>query len=217
MVKDDLRQELFDICVQHHIVEMAACGIETLTHAETVSRLQALLPGIRTILILVKAIPDEMIERAHDLQYQTVALQTFDDLCAASQAMVSCLDRHGIKAFWPGRQKTPHQKHIAAHAGVGSLGDCTLLISARHGIDVHLESVLVGEVIRIPSSEMVRFRCDACGLCIRACPAAAIEPGHVDRDRCMEYRRARVVGHKGRNYCGLCMKVCPQRSHEKLK
>jgi Pyruvate/2-oxoacid:ferredoxin oxidoreductase delta subunit len=210
---DDIIDELREVCSRHSISEMASCSIRSLKHEETVSRLRDILPDVQTILLLLKRIPDGMIECAHDLLYQKAALQTFDDLSAASEEMVSCLRRHGVTALWPGRQKTPHQKHIAVRAGVGSIGDCRLLISSRHGIDVHLESVIVAEEIRIPSMDRIQFKCDACGLCFAACPVRAIEPGKIDRDRCVEYRRTKVVPYRERKYCGLCMKACPQREH----
>lgn len=212
---DDIINQLREVCSRHGIAEIASCSIKSLEHEETAAGLRDILPDVQAILLLLKRIPDGMIDRAHDLSYQKMAQQTFDDLSAASEEMVSCFRRHGVKALWPGRQKTPHQKHIAVRAGVGSIGDCRLLISSRHGIDVHLESVLVAEEITIPTTDRIQFKCNACGLCFVACPVRAIEPGKIDRDRCVEYRRASVVPYKERKYCGLCMKACPQREHPK--
>jgi epoxyqueuosine reductase QueG len=213
MMQDEIITQLREICSRHGVDELASCSVESLTHEETVARIQEILSGAQSILVLLKKIPDGMINHAHEVQYQHAAIQTFDDLCAAAEEMVSCLQRQGIPVAWPGRQKTPHQKQIAVRAGLGAIGDCKLLISFRHGIDVHLETVLVGEDIKLPATGDIRFKCDSCGLCVTACPAKAIAPGAVNRDKCIGYRRANVTKYKERQYCGICMKVCPQRTH----
>ena len=204
--------QLRDICSRHGVDELASCRVDSLAHEETRTGVREILPGAQTVLVLLKKVSDGMITHAHGPQYQEAASRTFEVLRAASEEMVICLRERDVAAVWPGSQVTPHQKYIAARAGLGSIGNCTLLISARHGVDVHLESIVVGEDIGVPLSDAVRFECTSCGSCLAACPVDAIRPGVVNRELCVEYRRTQVARHKGHTYCGLCMKACPQRA-----
>jgi ferredoxin len=210
-MSDKYLNEARGICARHGVDELGACRVATLDHEETATAIRKILPDAKTILVLLKRIPQGMIGQAYDLPYQQAALATFEALGAASAEIVGCLMRHGVGAAWPGRQKTPHQKRIAVRAGLGSIGVSALFVSSRHGIDVHLETVVVGHDIDISADEPARFACNRCGRCMAACPAGAILDKSVDREKCMAYRRTSIPPFEGRRYCGLCMKACPQR------
>ena len=202
-----------EICVRYSIDEIGSCRVDLLTDREALQKMHNLLPGAKTVIVVLKKIPDGMIEHAHDPRYQEAAKRTFDDLCKASEEIALGLRRSGMAAVWPGLEETPHQKEMAVRAGLGSIGDAKLFVSSRFGIDVHLESLIADESIEFPKSEIINFSCDHCGLCIDVCPVNAIGPEGVNRSRCLQYRRAEVPEYNGMNtrFCGLCMKVCPQR------
>ena len=209
----DILAAIRDLCVRYSIDEIGSCPIDMLTDQGALQKIHDLLPGAKTVIVLLKKIPSGMIEHAHDSRYQEAATQTFGDLCKASEGIASCLRLSGIAAVWPGIEETPHQKEIAVKAGLGSIGDAKLFISARFGIDVHLESLIAVENIEFPRNSAIDFRCDHCGLCIDVCPVNAIGPESVDKNRCLQYRQAEVEEYNGvrTRFCGLCMKICPQR------
>jgi ferredoxin len=172
------------------------------------------MPGVSTVLVVLKRVVDNGIERAHDTLYQKAALHTCDVLCAACEAIISHSTAFGLRAFWPGRQKTPFQKDLAIAAGLGSRSVSGLFISHQQGIDVHLETVLLGFELQInQKNKQPVYVCDACGLCLDACPAGALEGNVVYPDHCRDYRKNRVKPYQGKTYCGLCMQACPQRNH----
>jgi len=209
----DILAAIQDSCVRYSIDEIGSCRVDMLTDQVALQRIHDLLPGAKTVIVMLKKIPDGMIGHAHDSRYQEAATQTFDDLCKASEEIALCLRLSGIAAVWPGIEETPHQKEIAVRAGLGSIGDAKLFISSRFGIDVHLESLIAAENIEFPRKGTIDFRCDNCGLCVDVCPVSAIGPDGVDRNRCLQYRRTEVQEYNGMRtrFCGLCMKICPQR------
>ena len=208
-----LRDQLQEICERHSIDDIADCTVDSLEHKEITGGILEILPSAKSIIVLLKRIPKGMIKFAHDALYQEAASHAYDSLCATCEEIVTSLEHRNIPVKWAGLQKTPHQKYIAVKAGLGFIGDSKLLISSRYGVDVHLETVIVGENLRIPLKHTEHFRCNACGLCIEACPAEAIGLEGVDRERCLQYRRTKVEPNKGKNYCGLCMKICPQKEN----
>jgi epoxyqueuosine reductase QueG len=211
MMHNSLQKEIQNILNKYSIQEISSCPIEKLEHEDTTKRIKDILPGVKTILVLMKTMPGSMIDRAHDADYQKMVLKTFQDLNAVSQEIVSCLERFGYKAAWPGSQKTPFQKNIAEKAGLGAISDSKLLVSFQHGIGVQLETVLVDGLLEFDQNESMLFKCDSCGLCIDACPVQAISPAGVNREACVTYRRGIVKDATGIVYCGLCMKACPQK------
>ena len=212
----ELSRAIQELCARYAIDEIASCRVDLLTHPETLRRIHEYLPGAKTVIVMVKKIPDGRIAEAPGPRYQEASIETFNALCRACEEMVLCLSNFGIASVWPGLEETPHQKEIAVRAGLGSIGDARLFISSRFGVDVHLESLITSGDIEFPRSGGTHFRCDHCGLCIDACPVNAIGPTGVNRSRCLGYRRTEVQEHKGltTRYCGLCMKICPQKQGE---
>ncbi len=108
-------------------------------------------------------------------------------------------------------------RHAAQLAGLGRIGRNAMLITPEFGPRVQLGAILVDADLP-PSALLVENPCTACDLCIRECPAGALEapvpPAQyvpVDREKCMEFRTARggrsPLGYP--NACGLCRAVCP--------
>jgi epoxyqueuosine reductase QueG len=77
-------------------------------------------------------------------------------------------------------------KHAAVKAGMGSLGDNTLLISDRFGNRLSL-SALVTEADIPPLQRVSTSTCSHCSKCIDSCPAGAISSKGVDSVRCTNF------------------------------
>jgi epoxyqueuosine reductase len=75
-------------------------------------------------------------------------------------------------------------KHCAADAGLGTIGDNTLLINPVHGNRLLLGAVITEHAIAPspPPAEMAS--CTHCNRCAAACPAGAIRDGEVDLTSC---------------------------------
>jgi len=99
-------------------------------------------------------------------------------------------------------------KHAAQLAGLGSLGRHSLLITPEFGPRARLACLLTEAPIEAsPLAE--RDFCTNCDVCIRECPAQALQlPKHgeayaINGFACRAYRQAGLV-------CSVCMKVCDE-------
>lgn len=152
----------------------------------------------------------------------------------ASQEIATFLSDHGCRAFViPGRGKgyskgTPGIiSHIALAnlSGMGTMGDCGLLITPEYGPRIRLCSILTD--LELPVRDTcLPDQCIHCGLCQKACPAGAIYGGHfdpkhpekpyIDSVKCSSYRSQREKTINNR-FCNLCMMVCPVGKHFPLQ
>jgi len=124
------------------------------------------------------------------------------------------------------------EKAWAQEAGIGWIGKHTNLVSTSYG-----SWLLLGEILTtapLDPDEPATDLCEACSLCIQACPTDAIvEPYQLDAERCISYL---TIEHRGpftdipsdlkkkignRIFgCDDCLDICPfnvnaQPSHER--
>ncbi len=77
-------------------------------------------------------------------------------------------------------------KHCAQDAGLGWIGDNTLLISPRFGNRLALGAVLTDKEIEPgPAYNQPGAGCRSCRACIEACPTGALGTGTIDMFRCL--------------------------------
>lgn len=99
-------------------------------------------------------------------------------------------------------------KHIAALAGLGSLGKNTLLMNKQYGNMLTLGVILT--TLDLESDQLCTDLCiTSCSKCINACPVGAINNGEVNQKLC----RSHTYGETKRGFdtvdCNICRVVCP--------
>lgn len=140
--------------------------------------------------------PDEKYNRLVELHYQKLRELAYD--------IATFLEGRGFEAHPCHDQRDVEHKRAAELAGLGRVGDHTLLITPTYGCRVHLNSVVTDAPLEA-DRKIDEELCDHCGECLRKCPARAIQPGiKVDIQSCLDYRRKILK----RAYCGICMKTC---------
>lgn len=75
-------------------------------------------------------------------------------------------------------------KHCAADAGLGTIGENTLLINPLYGNRLLLAAVITDKKTEATALPASLPACTHCHRCIAACPAGAIRDGEVVPDRC---------------------------------
>ena len=75
-------------------------------------------------------------------------------------------------------------KYCAADAGLGTIGENTLLINPRYGNRLLLAAVITDMKIEATPFPVSLPACTHCHRCIDACPAGAIRDGEVPPERC---------------------------------
>ena len=104
-------------------------------------------------------------------------------------------------------------KHIAVQAGLGTIGENTLLMCEEFGNMVTLGCVLTN--CEIESDNLTGNICiDNCNKCITACPVNAINNNSVNQKLC----RKNTYGKTRRGFdtvdCNMCRTICPMNNYE---
>jgi epoxyqueuosine reductase QueG len=100
------------------------------------------------------------------------------------------------------------QRHAAVAAGLGIFGRNNLLITPDFGPRVRILTILTDAEL-VYSAKLENNICNNCGICVKHCPAKALETPEVNKGACMLniMETARKTGGEGT--CGVCMRVCP--------
>jgi len=103
-------------------------------------------------------------------------------------------------------------RHAGYLAGLGVLGKNTLLTNAAFGNRIVLGAALLNVTVEPDDLVDYDFCSDDCQICIRSCPAGAIDGKRVNQKLC----RVNSQGHtKKGDYlyiCNNCRKLCPNGS-----
>lgn len=112
----------------------------------------------------------------------------------------------------------------AVRAGLGALGKNSLFINPDYGSWVFLGEIVTDRYF--PPYEGKRELCAGCDRCVKACPAGAILPDGIDREKCLSCLSQKKgelppeVAEKMKEYncawgCDICQKVCPMNVNAK--
>jgi epoxyqueuosine reductase QueG len=158
----------------------------------------------KAVIVFALPLEEDVIEDAPGEKYNNLVRLHFQRLREIASEVSSWLEGKGYRAYPCHDQAGVEHKRAAELAGLGKVGDHTLLITQKYGCNVHLNSVITDAPLEF--DEVIEEElCDHCGECIQNCPANAIKSGKkVDAKLCLDYRRNRLK----RSYCGICMKSC---------
>lgn len=153
-----------------------------------------LLPSGRTIIIFAVVMPDRLFFGTEREQVdETIAIR--NTLESTVYALRDLLERNGspTEAIVPFLQLVVQEgilkgrlslKHCAADAGLGTLGDNSLLIHPRYGNRLALAAVVTEQEIEPGPVPGGTATCTHCNRCTDACLAGAIHGGVVTQTSC---------------------------------
>ncbi|MDD1719664.1 MAG: 4Fe-4S binding protein [Methanoregulaceae archaeon] len=151
-----------------------------------------LLPGCRAVIIFGKVMGDDVFSSERRTASEGVR-RLKDELRTAGEELVASLTGEGYAARTAGAvvlrdgtiRGSLSLKHCAVDAGLGEIGDSTLLISPRFGNRLALGAVITSKEVRgTTRPERPCGICTHCGRCITACPENALQTGKIDLFRC---------------------------------
>jgi len=136
---------------------------------------------------------------------------------ALSRAVVSTItDRPGMIYFQHYRAVNSKLDQLALDvvSFIESKGAYALPVAAsqsvpgnKYGPCLRLATVLTDLPLERKSERAASYPCEGCDICVRACPAGALNSG-FDPEKCSSYMKN--FRDEGRGaVCGLCMKACP--------
>ena len=101
-------------------------------------------------------------------------------------------------------------RHAGYLAGLGVLGDNTLLINDIYGNMIQLGAVLVDRALDGDPAAEYDACPEDCSLCLDACPQQALDGATVNQKRCRP--KSNQVTPKGYTIktCSICRSICPQ-------
>ncbi len=132
------------------------------------------------------------------------------------QPMVEALAELGAKARVCVDSAPILERYWAVRAGIGFVGRNHQLIVPNVGSDVLLAEIIT--TLQIEPDSACQLSCDACNVCISACPGQALcADGSFDARRCLSYLTIEHRGDlpQGCDLCGKvygcddCRRVCP--------
>lgn len=106
-----------------------------------------------------------------------------------------------------------NEKRLAAEAGLGVIGDNSLIINEKYGSYIFLGEIFLKERMSVYDVTHAPKRCNSCGKCKNACPVA------LDFARCVSAvnqtkkitseQEAVIRSSQFKWGCDLCQDVCP--------
>jgi len=110
---------------------------------------------------------------------------------------------------WENQKAHLSHKQLGVLAGLGWLGRNNLLVNKKLGSQFRLATILTDLPLKL--DQPVKEDCQMCHLCVKLCPAQAIQenPGDFDHLRCFEklkeFQKNKLVDQY---ICGVCVNVC---------
>lgn len=161
--------------------------------------LESIFPGVRSIVVLAYKELDSC--DSPDLH---IAMSGRMDLMEFSRSCNYKVGRHLEKRFGGRAMTVPASypmvqneetkgavgqvslRHAAVAAGLGAFGSNNLVVHPRFGCRIVFTAILTD--LEIPADPPVaRNPCTECGLCVRGCPAKALDPpGRTDVMKCVK-------------------------------
>jgi epoxyqueuosine reductase len=100
-------------------------------------------------------------------------------------------------------------KHAGYLAGLGVIGNNTLLHNLKFGNLIRLGAILTNAQFEPDELDNHTLNCNTCNICVKNCPVSAIENGSVSQLKCRT--NAYVTNKKGYSLCECkaCRMSCP--------
>src|SRR5262245_6422268 len=195
-------------------------------HAEARRHPQAVLPGVRSVVMLgMNYKPDEppppaepsaaqVARYARGLGYHDVLRERLNRLLGWVKGEAPGCAGRGVVDTAP-----LLERDFARRAGLGWFGKNTMLLHKRLGSYFFLGALLLDlELTPDPAHEAAH--CGTCTACLDACPTQAFPaPGQLDSRRCISYLTIELRGPVAEELrpqvgdwlfgCDVCQEVCP--------
>jgi epoxyqueuosine reductase len=177
---------------------------------------QGFMPIARTAIVLGHHVATEE-------EWQWYAVENGGEYCAAddhAKAVCKELQRtlkgHGFATEivpYP-RESGLQFRFVAQAAGAGTIGTSAFLLHPQWGPWIHLRVLATEAPDGQEKMRDLNQVCNACGACVTACPAGAIQETIFDGLLCRRHRQAQgeyvpFGSQRELRYCIICAQCCP--------
>jgi epoxyqueuosine reductase len=227
---DELKQAIRDRCRQ---MEIPLVGVADVGRWERplfkpwipeAFHPQSIFPEARTVIVIGLPIHLPVLETAPSNYYRELYTTVNTLLDQYTYRLAAFLNEQGYPSIFTPRDgygnidvllENPtaffSQRHAAFLAGLGTFGVNNMILTPRYGPRVRFGSVITAADLT-PDPLMEDELCTRCMLCVRMCPAEALERkdypvGLTDKHACASnsasLQKCLIAP------CGICIKVCP--------
>jgi epoxyqueuosine reductase len=185
---------------------------------------QSIFPEVGSVIVIGLPITLPVLETAPSIYYHELYRTVNSLLDQYTYLLANFLNDRGFQSVFVPRDgyagidvllKNPialfSHRHAAFLAGLGTFGVNNMLLTPEYGPRVRFGSVFTAA--EIPPDPMLKEDiCTRCQLCVRNCPAGALEKKDypeslTDKKACASY--SAELNRRGISPCGACIKVCP--------
>lgn len=170
----------------------------------------------QTVIVLAIWMEDPILDlwlHPQSWKDQSKPDRAFEDeiLRGVSLRLSLLLEREG---FWA--EPAPYEpglylKEAGVLAGLGIIGKSNLLINEKYGPRIRLRAIITDAPFDPDPIMENQNYCSDCDLCVKACPARALDAGKYDKESCLRYceNNLKKVSKYSVLWCMECSTVCP--------
>jgi epoxyqueuosine reductase QueG len=174
------------------------------------------MPKARTAVVLGHHVVTEE-------EWQWYAAENGEERCAADDHARGVCEgmQEALKARGFATEVVPYPREsglqfrfVAQAAGAGAIGTNAFLLHPEWGPWIHLRVLATGAPVATRRMGACVQVCNACGSCVSACPAGAIQETRFDGILCRSHRQTKgeymsFGPRRELRYCTICAQCCP--------
>lgn len=179
-------------------------------------------PAAKSVVVIANRFPEAAFRSTNPVPYSFTSEQIRYQVYRLTCELCLRLQDLGVTAvpvpnepyiYWDAKKMEGRGilslRHAGYLAGLGVLGRNTLLINERFGNRLSLGALLLD--VPLEGDQIVTYEVcgDSCNLCIKSCPAKALDGRRIVQKLCRE--RSQIITPKGYELytCNICRRVCP--------
>jgi epoxyqueuosine reductase QueG len=183
-------------------------------------------PSCKSVIVFACRLPPHILDIANRVIYTHASEATFIEVDQIGLKLSTGLLDHGVKSI-PIPCDAPYEhwepershgrgiismRHAGQLAGLGVIGNNTLLVNEKYGNMICIGAVLVDAELEPDEVLADKYCPPKCNLCIESCPQKALDGTTVDQHLCRQL--SQITTEKGFHLmsCNVCRKVCPNRA-----
>jgi epoxyqueuosine reductase QueG len=181
-------------------------------------------PACKSVIVVAKRVPPALFQSKSPSPYTMVAeierMHTVDTL---SVELCNWLCDHGVNAmpvpadapydYWDAERKRGmgvlSMRHAAQCAGLGRIGKNTLVVNEKYGNLLNFGAALADAPLQADPMIEKSYCPKNCRICLKACPAGALDGDTVDQKKCREHTFYPNARGYDIVWCHTCRSSCP--------
>jgi epoxyqueuosine reductase QueG len=186
----------------------------------------------KSVIVVAKRVPPALFQSKSPSPYTMVAeierMHTVDTL---SVELCNWLYDRGVNAmpvpadtpydYWDAERKRGmgvlSMRHAAQCAGLGRIGKNTLVVNEKYGNLLNFGAVLADTPLQADPMIEKSYCPESCKICLKACPAEALDGVTVDQKKCREHAFHPNARGYDIAWCHTCRSSCPNAAGVRSK